>query len=297
MRLVVSVLLLCCSSLSTAYESDQYLNRTQQVRDSLSVMDKEVNDAIAEIITRDRQPSSERSFARAVFHAVGGWYWADKIERWAAKSPDVDKYDQSRHRSIYRSMPIWATRVNFVFGVGRSFRVNDVMVGSDKFGHFFSQGFKYYKRELRGEPFETIVGKGAFAERWIFGQFTTGVYSNADLVANYEGWRFYQSLFRDDVIAGKLAIVAKQDGRFVHQRSFTWADHISPYWDEALNPSYNVKSLNWRLRDSIKTLCPEYQASPGYYSVPDDAELWARYERIGLKDNRANQFHHICAAD
>jgi|DEB0MinimDraft_6_1074348.scaffolds.fasta_scaffold48699_2 hypothetical protein len=280
-----------------AYESDQYLNRTEAVSDSLAVMDAEINDAIEAIIQRSRQPQSDRRFARAVYYAVGGWYWADKIERWAAKSPAVEKYSQSRHRSIYRAMPVWATRVNFVFGVGRSFRVNDVMVGSDKFGHFFSQGYKYYKRELRGDSFERIISKGAFAERWLFGQFTTGVYSNADLVANYEGWRFYQSLFRDGVTPGKPAILGRRDGRYFMQRPFTWADHINHYWDEALNPSFNVRSLNWRLRQSIKRLCPEVRAQPEFYHVPDDAALWARYERVGLKDNRANQFQRVCEDD
>ena len=281
---------------AAAYETDQYLNRTEPVGDSLLIMDSQVNDAIEAIIARRKQPGSDRLFARAIYYAVGGWYWADKIERWAVRSSAVEKYSQSRHRSIYRSMPIWATRVNFIFGVGRSFRVNHVMVGSDKFGHFFSQGYKYYKRELRGESFDTIVGKGVFAERWLFGQFTTGVYSNADLVANYEGWRFYQSLFSDGVTPGKPAIIGRREGRYFLQRPFTWADHINPYWDEALNPSFNVRSLNWRLRQSIQRLCPDFIENPQFYRVPKDASLWARYERVGLKDNRANQFERICEA-
>ena len=32
-------------------------------------------------------------------------------------------------------------------------------------------------------------------ERGVFGALTTGIYSNADLVANYEGYRFYRGLF------------------------------------------------------------------------------------------------------
>lgn len=277
-----------------AYESDQYMNRTQPVVDSLEVMDREINDAIQRIMDRRRPLQSRMAFARAVYYEVGGWYWADKIERWASRSQDVDKYDQTRHRSIYRKMPFWATRVNFIFGVGRSFRINDVMVGSDKFGHFFSQGFKYYKREMRGESREKLLAKGAFAERWLFGQLTTGVYSNADLVANYEGWRFYQSLFRDGITEGKPAIMILSGGQFVQQRPFTWADHVTAYWDEALNPSYNVKSLNKRLRRSILDMCPEARLAPSHYVVPDDAALWERYSSIGLKDNRANQFSSIC---
>ncbi len=277
-----------------AYESDQYTNRTQKVADALEIMDQQVNAAIDKVLDRDEMSISRKAVARSIWSKIGGIYWADKIERWAAKSPLVDKYDQTRHQSIYRNMPIWATRVNFVFGVGRSFKLSGVMVGSDKFGHFFSQGYKYYRRELRGEPEAQLLAKGAFAERWLFGQLTTGVYSNADLVANYEGWRFYQSLFDDGVIEGKPAILELQEGRYIRRRKFTWADHVNAYWDEALNPSYNAQALNKRLRHSILELCPKARQAPAHYMAPDDDELWQRYQHIGLKDNRANQFKVIC---
>ena len=181
-------------------------------------MDEAVNRAIQDILQRKNAPDTKRHFAKAIYFEIGGLYWADKIECWAAKSPDVEKYQQTRRESIYKGMPIWATRVNFVFGVGRSFRVNGVMVGSDKFGHFVSQGYKYYLRELRGETRKQLLAKGWFAERWIFGELTTGLFSNADLVANYEGWRFYQSLFEDNVTDTKKAILLLDGDDYIQQR-------------------------------------------------------------------------------
>ena len=186
-----------------AYESDQHTNRTQEVPDSLEIMDEQVNAAIEKVLNRENVRTSRKAVARGIWSEIGGIYWADKIERWAVKSPLIEKYDQTRHQNIYSNMPIWATRAAFIFGLGRTFKLNGVMVGSDKFGHFFSQGHKYYRRELRGEPEDLLLAKGAFAERWVFGQLTTGIFSNADLVANYEGWRFYQSLFDDGVRRGE----------------------------------------------------------------------------------------------
>ena len=289
---VVLVLNFCVDA--WAYESDQYMNRTQIVAEAIEMMDKQVNQAIDVVLNRKPPLVTKQTIARGIWREVGGIYWADKIERWAAKSPHVDKYDQTRRKSIYQSMPIWATRVNFVFGVGRSFKLNGNMVGSDKLGHFFSQGYKYYRRELRGESEEKLLAKGVFAERWLFGQLTTGVYSNADLVANYEGWLFYQSLFADDVTGAKPAILRLKGDKYVKQRPFTWADHVNAYWDEALNPSFNVASLNKRLRKSILALCPEARQAPEHYVVTDDEGLWQRYQHIGLKDNRENQFEAIC---
>ncbi|MCH8256843.1 MAG: hypothetical protein IIA75_02905, partial [Proteobacteria bacterium] len=147
-RLLLLLLLTGLASNLLAYESDQHSNRRAIVSDSIGVMDRKVNDTIAQIVRNWRRKRQDnKAFARAIYHELGGLYWADKIERWAARTDLVEKYPQTRRHSIYRGMPIWATRVNFVFGVGRSFKVNAVMVGSDKFGHFFSQGYKYYKRE------------------------------------------------------------------------------------------------------------------------------------------------------
>ncbi|MGI9322044.1 MAG: hypothetical protein ACR2PJ_00540, partial [Pseudomonadales bacterium] len=252
------------------------------------------NKALEEILSKRSPPRTKREVIVAIYFKIGGWHWADKIERWAAKSPLVARYPQTRYSSIYRGMPIWATRVTYVFGVGRTFRINNVMVGSDKLGHFVSQGFKYMRRELRGMSDERIIKRGRYAERWIFGQFTTGIFSNADLVANYEGYRFYQSLFQDDLTEGKPAILKWEDGRYQMQRRFTFADHINNYWDEALNPSYSVPAVDKRLRQAIKKLCPEYLANPSFYTINDDAELWARYSRLGLKDARQNQFQVVC---
>ena len=295
-RLLLLLLLTGLASNLLAYESDQHSNRRAIVSDSIGVMDRKVNDTIAQIVRNWRRKRQDnKAFARAIYHELGGLYWADKIERWAARTDLVEKYPQTRRHSIYRGMPIWATRVNFVFGVGRSFKVNAVMVGSDKFGHFFSQGYKYYKRELRSWDEERLLAWGSFAERWIFGLLTTGVYSNADLVANYEGMLFYKSLFEDDVIPGKRAILRWRDGRPEQVRQFTWADHVNDYWDEVLNPSFNVSSLDKILRSRIRKLCGEYETQPALYVSVDDGLLWQRYQHIGMIDNRRNLFSRICA--
>ncbi len=294
---IISLTLLYVTLMSSAsaYETDQYSNRTLNVADSLPLLNARVNKAIADIAAGWKKPADDKSFARAIYYELGGWYWADKIERWAAASPEIEKYPQTRYHSIYRGMPVWATRVTYLFGVGRTFRVNGVMVGSDKFGHFFSQGFKYYKRGLKGWDQPRLLARGAFAERWIFGQWTTGNYANADLVANYEGMRFYMNLFADDEVTGKSSILKWRDGKPVQMRQFSWADHINDYWDEALNPSYLIDSLNEQLRPRISALCYLYDLHPARYVSDNDAILWRTYEHIGLKDMRANQFQHICS--
>lgn len=277
-----------------AYETDQYSHRDVSVPDSLVHMDSYVNSRLQTIIDEWQGPRDDLRLARKIYHKLGGWHWVDKIERWALDSQKVSKYPQVRRTSIYRGMPIWATRVNFVFGIGRSFRVNGVMVGTDKFGHFFSQGLKYYKRELKGWDSARVLKRGAFGERWLWGQLTTGVFANADLVANYEGMLFYKSLNEDGVIGDNPAIVRWQ-GDIPHlHRPFTWRDHVNDYWDEALNPSYLVKSLQRRMVPAIYGLCQAYLDSPDQFVSRHDESLWQRYKHLGLKDARQNQFQQVC---
>jgi hypothetical protein len=210
------------------------------------------------------------------------------------KNPQVEKLPQRRRNSIFRQAPAWATRTMFFFGVGRTIKIAGALVGSDKLGHFFSQGIKYYQSHLGGESEEEVLGRGRFNEGWIFGQMATGVYSNADLVANYEGYRFYRSLFEDGVVPGKGAIVVWQGGRPVVERPFDWADHVNEYWDEALNPSHFGGALQRYMDRRLPELCGEYARDPGAFVSRADGELAARYAHLGIRPAPENRLDHVC---
>ncbi len=297
MRFLLFAASMMLASVGLAYESDQYSNRLAEVEDSLEILDQRVNDALEKIIREwDKTDSEHRNieFAEAIYHELGGLHWSDKIERWVLKTQRVDKYPQTRYGSIYQGLPFWGRRVNFFFGIGATIRVDGVMLGSDKLGHFFSQGLKYYKRDQRGWSRDRILEFGAVGERWLWGQLMTGIYANADLVANYEGMRFYKSLFDDGVIEGKGPIIEWQDGMPVQLREFTWADYVNDYWDEALNPSYVVDALYTGLRQRIREKCPQYFKDPSAFIAENDDALWSRYKNIGLRDMRENKFRNVC---
>ena len=64
-------------------------------------------------------------------------------------SPSVERLDTERIDSIYSAYPLWSLRVSTLFGIGKTIRLNDQLVGTDKIGHFISQGRKFYKRYLQ----------------------------------------------------------------------------------------------------------------------------------------------------
>jgi hypothetical protein len=278
----------------SAYETDQYSNRLLPIRDSEAPLDAMVNEALAKVVEEWHGPRDDYRLARKIYWILGGLYWVDHIERRAMSDPAIEKLPQEGRRSVYSGAPFAATRVNFFFGIGRTIKVSGVLIGTDKLGHFFSQGVKYFGSHERGESEQSVLGRGRFNERWLFGELTTSVYSNADLVANYEGYRFYRSLFEDGVVPGKPAIVGwRKSGPFL-QRAFTFADHVNDYWDEALNPSYVERSLQRWFDRRLPELCDDFRKAPQAYVSLESTLLDEEYSALGIKPASQNRMDEVC---
>ncbi len=285
------------SATALAYETDQFSNRREPIADSTEVLNREVNATLEAIVADWQKGHNELAFVSAVYHEIGGHHWVDRLERWAMKSPEVDKLSTKKYQSVFRGLPIWASRVTFFFGVGKTIRVNGVFIGSDKIGHFLSQGRKFYKRYLRYGTEAEAAEHSAYTERAIFGRMTTGSYSNADLVANYEGHRFYRSLFEDDIVPGKPAILRWEDGRWIVQRPFDWADHVNEYWDEALNINHYDALLYKHMHKKLVAMCPLYWERPELYSIADEAPLEVRYAHLGMYDTSELRLDSLCRVE
>ena len=269
---------------ATGYEIDPYTNRDVDIADSLGVLDAKVNEALDDIAASWSGGKNERRMVMAIYRRLGGLHWVDKLERWAMDAAVVEKVPNTRAQSVVNDFPFHAARVAWMFGFGPTIRVNDIYMGTDKIGHFFSQGRKFYRRYRR-------LGDEALAARWsvvtetgLFGRLTTGVLSNADLVANYEGYRFYRSLFEDGITPGKPAIFGWRNESPVRQRPFTWADHVNAFWDEALNPNAYSAALLPYVKERMLRLCNDFACRPDRYSAADAEALFERYRHVGLLD-------------
>ena len=280
-----------------AYETDQFTNRLTPIGDSTQLLDEQVNLAIEKAVADWKGTRNDWKVVTAIYHDIGGHHWVDKIERWVMKSEEVERLQPSRRDSVYQGHPLWATRVAAVFGVGPTIKVNEVLIGSDKLGHFLSQGRKFYRRYLKYLDESKAAEHSAYTELALFGQGTTGVYSNADLVANYEGFLFYRSLFEDNIIPGKPAILAWQDNDWVIQRQFTWADHVNEYWDEALNINHFDALLYPHMKQRLLTFCPDYFQAPELYEIQDEESLKLHYQHIQLRDTSELRLSNLCEPD
>lgn len=280
-----------------AYETDQHTNRSQVVADSTDVLNARVNNTISDIAVEWSEGHDEMAFVDAIYEQIGGRHYVDKLERWAMDSPEVERLATERANSIYAEYPLWSLRVSTLFGIGKTIRLNDELVGTDKIGHFISQGRKFYKRYLRMGSEAQAAKRSVLTEKAIFGQVTTGSFSNADLVANYEGYRFYRSLFEDDFIPGKPSILRWSDDRWVVQREFDWADHVNSYWDEALNPNQYTLLPSIYVRRQLVAQCDSFWEQPDLYIAEERYELSEQYSHIGLVENYDLKMDVLCTTE
>ena len=267
-------------------ETDPYTDRVIDLDDSLEALDAKVNEALDRISSKWTRGCNERAFIFAVYRDLGGIHWVDKIERWAMFAPEIDRLTTKRSESVYADVPVLASGGARIGNFSRTMNVAGSYISTDKLGHFFSQGRKFLERYQRLGTVAKAARRTATWEGFIWGQFLSGIYSNADLVANYEGFLFYRGLFHADVVNNQIAIFNCEAGVLVKQRDFTWADHVNALWDEMINPSDYKNSLVPAIERRMLRLCSDYTERPWRYRVENLESLQTKYSAIAMRRGR-----------
>ncbi|MEP6900723.1 MAG: hypothetical protein ABJA66_03175 [Actinomycetota bacterium] len=249
---------------------------------------------------------SEEAMAREVFKPLGGgippftnsdsWMKSHKFKAQPAR------YKTSFGKSIYRTFPSnYLTISETVNLFGREF-------GIDKIAHIFQQGYTYYrmvedaqeKKLSSAEALRKAVNWGRITEKTYYGFWVSGVYSNADLAANFIGLKFYQGLTREITINGQTRppILILKDGIWkfnenVNLRESLLKPLISNHLSEAYNPSIYANFFGFRaaVRGTVKKqACPQWRKLYPNYSAADfdkitaDLRLWYGAD-YGSKDS------------
>ena len=291
------LLLLASPASAPAMETDQYSNRDQDIADAAPVLNDKINETIRAVVADQSDGRDELAVVDAIYKRIGGWHYVDKLERWAMETPELERLATGRGDSIYSGYALWSMRPSTLIGIGKTIRLNDELVGTDKIGHFISQGRKYYRRYLKTGSETDAARRSVLTEKAVFGKLMTGSFSNADLVANFEGYRFYRSLFEDGVVLGKPAILRWDGDGWEVQREFDWADHVNAFWDEALNPNHYTLLPSIYMRRKLADRCDGFWSRPESYVVRERQALAARYRHIGLEANPELRMDVLCTRE
>jgi hypothetical protein len=175
-----------------------------------------------------------------------------------------------------------------VESAGEIRRVVPILVSSDKFSHFFYRGLKLFRRLGAGEAedLDRVLARSYHQEASFWGSRSTGVAAYGDLVANFQGMRFWIHLLGlgldgrplEDPLAGERTaplVACSSEGRWVQARQPDFRDYLDPAWDEALNCNrMRSQVLLDQVLRRIEDL-DEEDDSGRVYSCPVDAGLIA----------------------
>jgi hypothetical protein len=211
-----------------------------------------------------REVYKRLGFGIIAFAKAGSWMDSHRFRAQPAR------YRTSYRRSIYASLP-----TNYLT-ISPTVNLYGSSIGTDKIAHFFQQGYTYYRifnRELakgstEPEAIGKAVGWGRMTEHTYYGTLVGGVFSNADLAANYAGMKFYEGLTKP-VMLGKSVrppTLILKEGKWTMNEgegfeSGLLRPFISDHLNEALNPSVFAPGLRSSVRGVVrKQSCAQWIA-------------------------------------
>lgn len=191
---------------------------------------------------------SEEAIAREVYTLLGdGIFPFTRSATWVESHRFRVKpalYRTNYLKSVYLTVP-----TNYLT-ISPTVKVFGAQFGTDKIAHFFQQGYTYYKISERAaakgltqeEAGQKAISWGQKTERTYYGTLVSGVYSNADLAANYVGMLFYQGLTREIKIKDETrpAVLLLKNGIWTFNPDFNSPELlIKPFFTDHLNEAFN----------------------------------------------------------
>lgn len=255
---------------------------------------------------------SEEAVAREVYNLLGaGTIPYTKSGTWINSHEFKNqpaRYKTDYKDSIFRLMPF-----DFLT-ISPTVNLYGTQFGTDKIAHIFQQGYAYYKKYNNGiekklteiESVKKAVKWGKTSENTYYGLLASGVYSNADLAANYAGMRFYQGLTHEIKIGETMRppIVQIKDGFWKFNESVILRESLlKPFISNHFNEAYNPSKYLIGLRSSVRRIvreksCKEWRRQnpdltpEDYKNISQKLKLW-HGENYGFSASK----HFITIAD
>lgn len=230
---------------------------------------------------------SNDAVAKEVYERLGaGNIFVSHIGQWMtshAFHASPSRYKVDYKHSIYLAAPVdYAT-------LSPTVKLYGVEFGTDKLDHFFQQGYKYYRiyKDAAAHGMtdngaeQKAIRWGQQTERTYFGILVSGVYSNADLYANFAGMKFYQSLAEATWIGMKTrpAMLRLRDGRWIIAGTRLRDDLLKPFISDHLNEALNPSGYAFTIFGSVHRAIRKNACGKWRQMFPDktkaDLESWS----------------------
>ncbi|MBI4558686.1 MAG: hypothetical protein HY706_13985 [Candidatus Hydrogenedentes bacterium] len=247
--LILVVTLIAMNDEARASETDQFMAMDKELADSADALNRYLNRQAEEFLAkqnshRDLIMTPEKLTQKYYSYLFKGLH-ASRLRSWLLNSEDVDRfpgatvsYFQYLRASVFgmRSFP-------FILPMARTIRVGDVHLGIDKMGHFFGFGRRSFKEYLRlreagfseDDAMEKVVLHGFLMERYFVGNLIDGIFSCADLEANFQGMMMARAFCE-----GNDPYFKRAGDKWVLTRPIDIRPFVTPGFDETYNRSHYI---------------------------------------------------------
>ena len=219
------------SIIVVASETDSFLAIKDNPRESSYRINEITNSLLIDALIEANNISgcSEKQLYKSLIKRLKGNVIAGPIEKYINDVDDIfiDKSKTNLKGSIYGTLSFFQapllhlTKTSLGSVVKININDNDLFIGSDKFGHFFTEGYIYYKKAfLKKKGIVKTLKWGMRTERGKFGLKTTGVYSYADLAANYKGMSFWKNIVMSELHNTSNSYFRCDGNNFIQIRKF-----------------------------------------------------------------------------
>jgi hypothetical protein len=243
-----------------------------KLKDSESKVNKYVNEKLEEgrkkySITKESKEDAVIKFIDWLYQELGYATalknkYRSGIEVWADNLGDEYVYHAEKKETKYKDAGggVWALR-SLSDVIGGNIKVAGEVIGTDKLGHFFSEGHLYFSeasaalKEVGWERFTLdSFNRSVLEEKFLDGNkqleegkqggANTGVFSYADQAANYSGFTFYKTLLKNPMLTFSVRTFMAEPGAEEGQIRNTKDDTgKSSSWNEDRNPNAYVSNI------------------------------------------------------
>ncbi|MDA8243077.1 MAG: hypothetical protein M0025_03040 [Elusimicrobia bacterium] len=315
-NLLIAIALLLGTAPARAAEADHFSVPDGQIADVTEQVNRLANEGLQEAIDdlnamggcSDTRESEEQLYER--LKAVFSNHKKGQLVQ-AIIGGDVPRTVIPLKESVYSEWSIWNGFLLGRKGAAKSplalfplIKIGDTVVGVDKLEHMFGMGFSYFKKHyLEERPLVNVLKGGVFKEKTFLGgnMLATGVFSYADLSANFNGMRFWNHMLqkRDDVLGPRQNIgpyLTCQAGKWARneERPIDFRNYVDASMQESMNCSKFATAAGLR---KFREALSKRQAGDKsrVFACPEDPGLieeTARKYQAPVGDSRGTTIGH-----
>ncbi len=287
----VTIVTMLFSSSVQAVEVDHFSTYTANasLANSRQQLNFSINNRITQILNQlDGGCNEKHLYKKLGRHFKNGFNLGTWLRKEVIFNNQLDMTSYTFKESIYKNLiPLKFIKIIgvplhlFQPFLAQILRIENVYLGTDKLGHLLGSGFKYFKRHhLKDKPLEQTLMLGWQNEHGFTGSSTTKIISYADMLANFNGMRFYNHVLQkeDDILGENLGpYVTCQNSRWIQVKTIDLGNYIDHGLDESINCSrFSKKKNRVKVQENIRRTLEE-QGIPFETTCPlaeEEVLLW-----------------------